>query len=72
MGKFYTFFTNLAGSSPPKSLMWPRAIGTNKSNAREKCILSVFVFSEVIMVISCRFYEQRYPEVEEVVMVNVW
>jgi translation initiation factor 2 subunit 1 len=24
------------------------------------------------MVISCRFYEQRYPEVEEVVMVNVW
>ena len=34
--------------------------------------LSVLCFSEVIMVISCRFYEQRYPEVEEVVMVNVW
>jgi len=24
------------------------------------------------MVISCRFYEGKYPEVEEVVMVNVW
>jgi translation initiation factor 2 subunit 1 len=31
----------------------------------------VSVKKSVTMVISCRFYEQRYPEIDDVVMVNV-
>ena len=40
---------------------------------REFCF-TAFVIAEVsriTMVISCRFYEQKYPEIDDVVMVNV-
>ena len=37
-----------------------------------ECVVDIFRSNKIIiMVISCRFYEQKYPEVDEVVMVNV-